>query len=148
MKEILLLFLLARVAWIDCRTKQIPRIYLWVGYISGCILWIVEEIWTKQNIWEDMGMKTISVVSMIIFFSIVRELSDKGIGIGDIKLIGIVTLVLGLSTTMKSLCCAMLFALIEGVIWYVKHQEKRIPFVPALFCGTAAVILFDWISLN
>lgn len=148
MKQIkisLLLLLLARIAWIDSRTKQIPRIYLWLGYAVEAILWIVERIWTKQDIWESMVIRIISVTSMILFFSIVRELSDKGIGMGDIKLIGIVTLVLGISTTMKSLCCAMLFVLIEGGVWYVKYHEKKVPFVPAFFCGTAIVMLLDWI---
>lgn len=148
MKQIkirLLLLLLARTAWIDCRTKRIPKVYLWLGYISGCVLWIMESIWMKQNIWEGMGIRIMSTVSMILFFFIVRELSDKGIGMGDIKLIGIITLVLGLSITMKCLCCAMLVAMFEGVIWYVKYREKKIPFVPALFCGTAMVMLLDWI---
>lgn len=144
MKEIkimVFLLLLIRMAWIDYKEYIIPRKYLYGAcgtrstiaalelflYRSEALRWMVQEI-------------TTSIVVLCLFFWM-RYLSREGIGMGDVKLVGVMSLFLGFPLTVKALFYAVVIAFFQGIFYRLLFRKRKIPFVPALFMGTIVAIL-------
>jgi len=65
-------------------------------------------------------------------------LTGRAIGMGDIKLIACLSLLVG---ALSILLNALIFATIFALIWRLKDRAKRVPMAPWLFIGTLAAIL-------
>ena len=122
-------FLLAAV---DIRKKIVPNEIL-LCYLAGQMLMIVAfalpEIWIRS--W--MGGIVLSVL-----FGILAWFSKGGLGLGDVKLLGVTALTAGWMYTIQVVCLALVPSFVYS-IWALavchKGRKMEIPFVPFLLVG-------------
>jgi len=65
-------------------------------------------------------------------------LSGKAIGMGDIKLIACIALLIG---SLSTLLNVLIIAAVMALLWRVKSRTKKVPMAPWFFAGALAVIL-------
>lgn len=135
MKYIYLGFLLINALW-DVKTKKLPAVWLYVGLIWLGIYGVYQLVADKREWWELLA----ALLPGISCYLLARL--SKAMGEGDALLI----LGSGLCFSVKSvlsitMAAFFLSAIGAVVVMIVKRnmKNKRIPFVPYLFCGTVIV---------
>ncbi len=96
----------------------------------------------------DIYMRLISAVVLFLFMMGIKILGNnmfetESLGDGDIKLMAVLGLSLGLINSFISLFFAALIALIFSLITLKKNKEHIIPFGPFLIIGALIVIYFS-----
>lgn len=140
-KILVILLLLIRLAWIDQREYKIPRRYLQVALGGRTILAMAELMMDSRMAWKEIMLECATAVFVMVLLTLLRCLSKGGIGIGDIRLLGVMAFFLGFSLTLKTFFCAMIVAFFQGIFSYGIFRKKKIPFVPALLGGMIAALL-------
>jgi len=92
----------------------------------------------------DIASSLISSIAMFLLFLIIKIFGDiafkkESLGGGDIKLIALIGLVLGLSPSIFSILISSILALIYAI--FTKHK-KEIPFGPFLLIGALIIFYF------
>lgn len=101
-------------------------------------LLIMDEIIALNRGWVRMATSNASAMLILFAGALFYILAKGAIGMGDIKLFALLTLLLeGFSKSMAALTYAALIAL----IYAVTVRKRTIPFGPALICGAIVVIL-------
>ncbi len=131
---LLLLFFCARRDWKD---GIIPNEYLIRG-IAIRILLLLHEVATEGvDAAYHLLIKAGMGILILCIGILIRKLTKDGIGMGDIKLLGVMNLYLSLEEWIESLLRSFVFGLLASIIIIVRKKEaKRIPFAPFLFAGT------------
>ncbi len=140
-KILVILILLIRLAWIDQREYMIPRRYLQIALGGRIILALAELMLAGRMAFKGIVLECATAAFVIVLLILLRCLSKGGIGIGDIRLLGVMAFFLGFSLTLKTLFCAMIVAFFQGTFSYGMFRKKKIPFVPALLGGMIAALL-------
>lgn len=135
------LLLLIRLAWIDQREYKIPRRYLQTALGGRGILALVEFVLDGEMAFKGIILECVTAVFVMVLLTLLRCFTKGGIGIGDIRLLGVMAFFLGFSLTLKTLFCAMIVAFFQGTFSYGMFRKKKIPFVPALLGGMIAALL-------
>ncbi|MDW2994586.1 MAG: A24 family peptidase [Alphaproteobacteria bacterium] len=120
----------------DFRRRIIPDAYLFPLMLIGLILigFYTFPISIQQAAIGATFGYIMSATIGFIFDTIMRRKnpkSDTPIGMGDIKLLGVGGMWLGLS----GLAVALIIACISGAIWARTHNQRFIPFAPFFFIG-------------
>lgn len=139
-KEAIILFLLGRIAYIDCKKRVIPREYLLIGCEIRLFLLIIEVFQNGHGALNQVVLELAGSIIIMVFLFGVRCLSHMGLGMGDVKLLGVISLFLGWTVTIEALGNSMIIAVVLGCFSYIKNKAKEIPFAPALLCGTILTI--------
>lgn len=133
----LLINILLIIAIIDYKTKYIPDILILVLLALG--------MWTMFVI-PDVSFYNPLLTSIILFLVllIANKVSKDSIGMGDVKLIPVISLFLGFSNIFSVIFISLLLSLIFGVILIIKDKKDiktEIPFVPFIFIGVLLNLL-------
>lgn len=124
----------------DIKTMHIS---LFLNYIGITITIILIFLFSKDNILENF----ISAILLCLIFLLVRLLSHKGLGLGDVHY----SLYCGLLSSILGSILSAFFAACLGIITFIllkifireeKLKYRRIPFVPFMFVGTIIGNLF------
>lgn len=124
----------------DIKTYTLNPLYIYLGTI---ILTIQTFLYQRNSLIEFF----ISGIIELLIFLFVWLITHRKMGIGDIKYSFLCGLVCGnifnvvLSTLIASLA-GIVFFICLGV-WKKMGNEKRIPFTPFMFLGTAVVSIFS-----
>ena len=122
-------FLLAAV---DIRKKIVPNEIL-LCYLAGQMLMMAAfdtpEIWIQS--W-------IGAIVLSVLLGILAWFSKGGLGLGDVKLLGVTALTAGWMYTIQVVCLALVPSFVYS-IWALavchKGRKMEIPFVPFLLVG-------------
>ncbi|MEW6087497.1 MAG: prepilin peptidase [bacterium] len=131
------------IGFIDARTTLIPDIITVPGIITGLVLNLVFAFIDKSflNFFDAfLGM----VLGLGVFGFIVFA-SRGGMGIGDIKLAGLIGVFLGLKNAFLTVLLSFIIGGFIGIIllvFKIKKRRDEIPFGPYL--ATASVISIFW----
>ena len=120
----------------DLRRRIIPDAYLFPLMLCGLILitFYSFPISIQEAVIGATFGYIMSVLIGFIFDAILRKKnpkSDTPIGMGDIKLLGIGGLWLGI----YGMSIALIIACISGAIWANINKQKYIPFAPFFLFG-------------
>ncbi|MDD5773172.1 MAG: prepilin peptidase [bacterium] len=131
------------IAFIDAKTTFIPDVITIPGMIAGLILKVIFAFIDKSftNLF-DAGSGMILGLAVFGFIVIV---SRGGMGIGDIKLAGLIGVFLGLKNTFSTIWLSFILGGIVGIFLLVsklKGRKDAIPFGPYLVMG--ALISMFW----
>lgn len=132
-----LLILLVISAYFDYRQRRIPVFCIGIGLsywgVRTVYQFFVRETLTIEPILGDIVCGLILVSICIVMRAIWKE----SIGIGDILLLGMMTLVGGRKTIMGSLIFVFLFLFgVSVILLATRHSKKTtIPFAPFLLMG-------------
>lgn len=135
------------IFFIDLRHYIIPDSMLIV-----ILLMTIISIWISDNyfvvLWYDrlIGLGVVAIIFLIIFFA--EKICKKELmGLGDIKLFGVMGLLLGYQLLLLGILISAIIALLAEVI-LLKSKHKIIPFGPYLTIGFTIVIFFGMEILN
>lgn len=125
-------------AVIDWKFQLIPNRYL-LGFLVLTLILLGAEAVT-----DFPGFRTTIVLSLIGsavcggIFLLTNLLSHNGLGMGDVKLVFILGLMLGLDDTLAGLLWTFVFSAIAGIILLIRKKAKmktKIPMGPFFFLG-------------
>ena len=108
----------------DIKRRLIPDVWLWPLLLSGLYV---------------CGNKPEHVIASILGYSIgflmmIMLRKKKALGYGDVKLLAVMGLWLGIDGISFSVALAC----VAGIIWGLVKKQKYVPLAPFLFLGTAA----------
>lgn len=136
-KLIIFYVLLLICAWIDYKMKIIPNGMLLAGMCIRLIVYIFEYVNLGGDLRFELyseGIALLLVVVLLIF----AALTHKGIGMGDIKLFGVMALYTGAFFVYSVLFVSVLLGAIIGIVMLLcfhKGKKTTIPFAPLILIG-------------
>ncbi len=146
MKYLILLVFLLFAAIVDRKKMLIPNPVLLVLFLLRLGLMVGESIWQPEllpSIWME------SILGMIIgggVFLLSGMIWKGSVGMGDVKLFGVVGLYMGVDVLCSMLISLILSALAGIYLMVISKRDKKtfIPMAPFAFFGTAAAILLGY----
>lgn len=145
-KEIRLLFLMAAlfiIGEIDSREQIIPNKILIVLLILRTVLLIVDCICYPQEILAILLSAGLGMIYGSAVFLIARIFTKKSIGMGDIKLFGVIGYYLGSSSIFPALIVSLIVAMVYGLSRVIRKKmtvKDSISFGPSIAIGTILVM--------
>ncbi|MBS3939172.1 MAG: prepilin peptidase [Peptococcaceae bacterium] len=123
--------LLIVISFIDIDHMLIPDQLL----VAGVGVWLVLQLLSPFIAWSDaLAGSALAFALMLVIF----VLSRGGMGFGDVKLVGLIGLYLGLSLTLLSLFLAFVLGAAVGltlILLRLKKGKSALPFGPFLALG-------------
>jgi leader peptidase (prepilin peptidase)/N-methyltransferase len=111
----------------DARRRVIPDIWLWPLLLAGLYVFGGYE----ENI-------VAAIAGYALGFALMWALKKKdALGYGDVKLLSVAGLWLGIN----GLSVAVVSACLIGIAWGLARKQRYVPFAPFLFLGTAIYYL-------
>ncbi len=134
---IIFVIISAILSFYDCKYYHIPLIPLYLGLLVSIIITFFMNRYVLLN--NLLGM-----ISMSLFFLLMRLITKGGIGYGDIQY----ALYCGFIASFPYFIFVSLAAAIFGILIYlfIKKKEKRIPFVIAMMLGTISGWIFSFLK--
>lgn len=131
--------LLVVISYYDIKTNKIPNFLLIIlAAISVCSFLFNGKI--------SLYSAVFGALFMFIFLYVIRILSAKGIGGGDIKLMTVCGFMLGIGNGLYALLIGSIIAGIYVIVVMrsrTKDLKAKIAFGPFLSIGVTAVIVFS-----
>ena len=127
------------LALIDLDTKRLPNAIVYPAYIVGAVLLTASSILSGDLVW--LLRAAIGMVALFVFYLILALIRPGGMGLGDVKLAGVLGLFLGWLGWGELLVGAFAAFLIGGlfaVILLLSRKAGRrtaIPFGPWMLVG-------------
>lgn len=143
-RYLLLLVILVTVMIVDLHTHRIPNVMVFVTLGMGLVLLVIECIMQKGDILGLLLMYGVGLIACLAFFYVMSRLTKDGIGMGDVKLIAAMGWMLGLSTTLIAVLCALLICTVAAVFLLFGKKKKKtdsLPFGPFVFFGYIVMLL-------
>ncbi|WP_336881768.1 prepilin peptidase [Priestia koreensis] len=112
------------------------------------VLFVAERIWMPLAPWWDSAVGAVAGFGLLFIIALV---SRGGMGGGDIKLYGVLGIVLGWKVTLLSFFLATLFGAIIGGVGMIGGKVKRgkpMPFGPFIVMGTLLAYFYGTRILN
>lgn len=132
----------------DFRRRIIPDAYLFPLMLSGLLL-IAFYGWPTSMVEAAIGATFGYLMSAFVGFVFDWRIRKKNpdatppIGLGDIKLIGVGGLWLG----VNGLGVALVIACVSGILWARIKKQKYIPFGPFFIIGAILALIINAILL-
>lgn len=145
MTYFVLFSILLTITIIDAKTMRIPNVIIIFGLTMGLIYRIVSAIY-YQDITiiakGIIGMFTgVAIIGGIMLFSFL-VFKKEGMGMGDLKLLGMIGLFVGSVYTLYAILFAVLLGGFYAVVILFKKDEELFPFGPFLAAGTLIALLW------
>ena len=114
----------------DVRTRRIPNALVLVGLVTTPALVAIGGGWMDALIGAGLGM---------LVLALPRLVARNAVGLGDIKLMGVVGMGAGMAGTLMVIGLAVAFAM-PMVLWTKRGNDdcRRLPFAPFLALGVVA----------
>lgn len=141
-----ILLIMGVTAYVDYRMNIIPNEYLVFGIILRGICFVVEILVIGYDAFPQMLADLIGLIIILVLALIIRVLSRKGLGMGDIKLFAIMPLFLGVLPALNAMLYSLIISFFQACYFLITKKKGKndfIPFGPAIFLGTLAEIWFS-----
>lgn len=131
---------LTRISWIDIKSRIISNTSIMLLFIAGAIH-LIASVVAGQNIW-------LSLLGVMIGIPFIPSWLKGQIGAGDIKLLMVCGLYLGLLDGMWMFVLILMISLALAIFFLVRKQTThvQIPFGPVIAASAATLILIKAIS--
>ncbi|MFB0836225.1 prepilin peptidase [Arthrobacter halodurans] len=143
----LFLFLVngARLAWIDARTHLLPNRIVFPWYPAAFLL--LGTAAAAAGDWGALLRLTLAGVALFAFYLVLHLIQPNGMGLGDVKLAGILGMYLGYLSWEHLLLATLVTFVLGGVFGVLMIAARRatrkssIPFGPFMILGSGAALL-------
>lgn len=132
---------------IDSKTRVIPNALILLSLGIGVLILTLEYILARDSFLMSFPMSIAGFICCIVLFYVLARLTKDGLGMGDVKLISCMGLLLGLSSTLVAVLLSLILCSAASVVLLLgkrKNKNDRIPFGPFLFAG----YIFTWILFS
>lgn len=133
--KIVLLLFLTGAAFLDYRKRELPVLYIGIGFGVGLILRLV--------IGEPGVLEVFLGCLVGVVFLLISRLSREAIGYGDSLMIIATGASLGLIDNVLLMLCAVTLAALFSIGLLILKKNKRkdeIPFIPFLLSGYVVLL--------
>lgn len=137
-KLMILVSMMWPIAYIDFKNKKIPNDILKIMLIARAII-LVPELILLGNVAHRLFSMLIATVAVLVACILCCLIVKGAIGMGDVKLFGVMALYLGLEGIWTAIFCALVVSFFIAVFSLITKKVKRkdnIPFAPAILIGT------------
>ena len=137
-KLMILVSMMWPIAYIDFKKKKIPNDILKIMLIARAII-LVPELILLGNVAHRVFSMLIATVAVLVACILCCLIVKGAIGMGDVKLFGVMALYLGLEGIWTAIFCALVVSFFIAVFSLITKKVKRkdnIPFAPAILIGT------------
>lgn len=137
-KLLTMLALLFPAAYIDKQQHIIPNKIILLGIIIRMVIWLIEFFVETDTFFTVLKSDVIAGVVVMIFFLLCSFISRNGLGMGDVKIMGLLGLYHGLTGVFSQLFFSLLVAFILSIYLLIKKVKKgkdSIAFAPAMLVG-------------
>jgi leader peptidase (prepilin peptidase)/N-methyltransferase len=143
----LLLFVVngARLAWIDARTHLLPNRIVFPWYPAA--LTLLGASAAIAGDWGALIRLVLAGAALFAFYLVLHLIQPGGMGLGDVKLAGILGMYLGFLTWEHLLLGTLATFVVGGAYGLAMILARRatrkssIPFGPFMILGTAAALV-------
>lgn len=133
---------------IDYRKKIIPNALLGIGALLRLLCYVAECLYLKVECRSLMLHDLFGLVMGAGTLFLIYFFSKGSVGLGDVKLFGILGMYLGFSFTFRILFLAVMFsALCAMYLLFIKHKSRKysLAFAPFVFAGFLVSLLVELI---
>lgn len=137
-KLMILVSMMWPIAYIDFKKKKIPNDILKIMLIARAII-LVPELILLGNVAHRLFSMLIATVAVLVACILCCLIVKGAIGMGDVKLFGVMALYLGLEGIWTAIFCALVVSFFIAVFSLITKKVKRkdnMPFAPAILIGT------------
>jgi leader peptidase (prepilin peptidase)/N-methyltransferase len=143
-KAVALLSILWPTALTDYKSYRIPNPFILLGLVYWAIISLIEVLAVGLDaVLPTLGIDLLMSVIVVALIFVV-SLVVKGIGFGDIKLLFVMCLLLGMARIWGALFLTLIVAFIAAVVFLAtKKKDKKdlMPFAPFILAGTSIALL-------
>jgi len=140
----LLMYGLVLLGILDADQKRIPNQALLLMLAARTILLVGECLLYGDFIFEIVCSALVGLAGGTLLFLITAFFARKGIGMGDVKLVGTVGYYLGFQVLMSDLIITMLLTVLVGaggLLIKKMSLKTEMPFAPFMAAGTILTLL-------
>jgi len=131
------------LAVIDLGRRRLPNLIVLPSYAVVTALLAASSLW-RHDFWS-LARAGLGGVLLLVFFLVLATVQPSGMGLGDVKLAGLIGLALGyLSWTALLVGCfaGIVLGGVGGLVLAVSGRRKaRIPYGPFLIVGALVGVL-------
>lgn len=145
LKALCIVSVLWPCAWTDFQTMRIPNKVLMAGLGYRAILFIVELVTVQPGLLAVLASEAIAALALLLCSFLCRIIIRNSVGGGDIKLMALMGLFLGLNGIWNAVLMSFLIIFVAAVgllVFKKKKKNDAIPFAPALLAGTVLTVFF------
>ncbi|MDO4169838.1 MAG: prepilin peptidase [Lachnospiraceae bacterium] len=141
-----LFILLLVVAYFDYRQRRIPFLCIAIGLFYWGARIIYQGFFCETLQKEQIVGDVFSLMIIVVICIIMRSIWKECMGVGDVLLLGMMTLVGGRKTIIGSLIFTFMFLFGVSIILLVKGHSKKatVPFAPFLLMGYLTWLLITY----
>jgi leader peptidase (prepilin peptidase)/N-methyltransferase len=133
-------------AWTDMRKMRIPnRLIGWAWLFRVLLFWMEEKLLGREALLQGKR-ELLGSLALMGGLTLFAALSARGLGFGDVKLLGAAALYLGLERTLFCLLHGLLLAggLALSLILVGKiGRRSRLPLAPFLLVGYLSALFWE-----
>lgn len=132
------LMVLQSAAIVDWKTRTIPNI-LSIFLIVPRFIFIPFEYFYQNDVFKTLIISSLvgSIATFIVLY-LIHKVTKSGFGMGDVKLLSSLGLMVGISSTLTTIMFGMIVAAVLGVLMILLNRKTRkdtIPFGPFILVG-------------
>lgn len=139
-RYITLIGLLVPLAYEDFFTRRISNKVVLTGLIMRVLLYILEFIgYDREYFWTTFKQSLMGFLIGLAFLLLGCFVIKDGIGMGDVKMLMILGLYLGLYPAMTAILFSLIVSFVSAVVLLIKRSKGRkdtLPFAPCVLIGT------------
>lgn len=143
-RQVIVALVLFAAMIIDSKTRLIPNLLNLIALGMGVLILVVEFIFCRDEFFSSLIMSVAGFLCCVVLFYVLSRLTKEGIGMGDVKLISVMGLHLGLSSTLISIIFSLILCTLVSVVLLFgkkKNKNDKIPFGPFMFFGYILMFL-------
>lgn len=133
-------------AIVDARKKIIPNLLIGFGICIRLLCYGLEVIWLKVEFAEMLLHDWFGVIAGAGVLLLVYLFSRQSIGLGDVKLFGVIGCYMGCSVTYTILFLAVLGSAMAAIYFVCVKKKKKdynIAFAPFILLGYFVSVMFS-----
>ncbi len=133
---------------IDLRLRIIPN-RLVLGLLAVGVLYLIPEyLLLPERFWALLIGSLLGLLVCFLLFFIMSRMTKGGIGMGDVKLLAAMGMLLGIEGAINALIFSMVACLLVSLALLISKKKKakdHIPFGPFIFIGYCITIMLGMI---
>ena len=144
-KNLLLVYVLYFIAAIDFKTKLIPNKAVLALLAAAVVLNAVQAFTEPESVQYNLTEALLGCFIAGGIFLIGKLLSHNGMGMGDVKLMAVSGLMVGMNVIMAIVFWALFAAMITGIVLMAAKKAKAkstMPLGPFFFAGSVICNIF------
>lgn len=138
-KRVLLISVLFVAAYYDHAAYRIPNKLILYGVIVRIVILIFELIFARDTLSQVLISEGVAFIAMLVLSVVSLIITRNGLGMGDIKLFLLMSLLQGVAGIISALFASLLVSFVYSVILLVLKKKSRkdfIAFAPCILIGT------------